>query len=63
MRLTTILKKIHGTIRGRSVWNGDTTDESSVLSMTFRRGLPPYTLETELWRLADNDPCSASEIL
>ena len=34
----------------------DTTDDSSVLSMAFRRDIHPYSLESFQWPLSDNDP-------
>ena len=43
--------------------HGDTTDESLVLSMAFRRDRPPYSLEILQWRPTDNDPYSNSETL
>ena len=48
---------------GQRVGHGDTTDESSGLSMAFRRDRPPYSLEIHQWRPTDNDPCSTSETL
>ena len=42
-------------------WDGDTTDESLILSMTFRRDRRPYSMEILQWRPADNDPYSKSE--
>ena len=35
----------------------DTTDDSPVLSMTFRQAILPYTLASIQWRPADNEPC------
>ena len=60
---STLLKFSACAIRGRTVGPGDTTVESPVLSMTFRRDIPPYTQEIFQWRHADNDPCSASETM
>ena len=54
-----LLKKFRGAIRGRTVGHGDTTDESPVLSMTFRRNIPLNTLESLKCRPIDNDPCFA----
>ena len=51
------------TIRGRRVWHGDTTDESPVLPVAFRRDRPPYSLKILQWRPNDNDPCTSSETL
>ena len=42
-----------------SMGQGDTIDESPVLSMALRQDRPLYTLE--ILSGADNDPCSTSE--
>ena len=57
-RSETLLKKFWYTIRGRTVGHDDTTDESPVLS-----GYTSVHSGSLQWRIADNDPCSASETL
>ena len=54
---------MRGTLRGRTVAHGDSTDVSLVLPMAFRLAIPPYTLESRQWPPTDNDPCSTSETL
>ena len=41
LRRRTISDFFRGTIRGSTVTHGDTTDVSPVLSMAFRRAIPP----------------------
>ena len=60
---TTTFKYFLGTIRGRTVARGDTSDVSPALSMTFPLAIAPYTLEIHQWRAVHNNPCSSSEIL
>ena len=38
------IKRNRGTLDVRTVEHGDTTDESPVLTMAFRRDIPSYTL-------------------